>query len=186
MLIKEFLFKKIEGIETIFFKFHEDNKDKQSIKPSSIIIAVILNQLPQLLQSLEIHNYNKSQRKWINDSGIVFFQATCLWLFCHIDVKSMFLAFCKISKPTNDSKIRKTKANTCCNTETLNGHFKDDTAAPIMHEKAVRGERLKQKLCYIVKSQIKQNINVSCFAVFKLLNRSPRSSMQTSKAYSCY
>lgn len=62
-----------------------------------------------------------------------------------------------------------------CNTETLNGHFKDDTAAPIMHEKVVKGERLKQKLCYIVKSQIKQNINVSCFAVFKLLNRSPRS-----------
>lgn len=62
-----------------------------------------------------------------------------------------------------------------CNTETLNGHFKDDTAAPIMHEKVVKGERLKQKLCYIVKSQIKQNLNVSCFAVFKLLNRSPRS-----------
>ena len=30
----------------------------------------------------------------------------------------MFRAFCKISKPNNDSKIWNTKANTCCDTET--------------------------------------------------------------------
>ena len=75
-----------------------------------------------------------------------------------------------VAQPTNRSKIWNTEAAVRCRTETVRGHFKEDTTLTTMHGQAVKSEQLKQKSYFTVKEkEINKNIDKSYLAVFKAL-----------------